>query len=122
MNKDELKKYEKSLLTEKQRIIKQCRITDNVMDSSGPEGTGDLSSHRTHAADQGTENNQREMASRLKSMETDTIREIEDALKRVTKGTYGACGSCGEPISKARLDIVPHARLCMKCLKKKADH
>jgi RNA polymerase-binding protein DksA len=121
MNKRELKKYEKSLLAEKQRIIKQCRITNNVMDSSGPEGTGDLSSHRTHVADQGTENYQREMASRLKSMETETIREIEDALKRVAKGTYGACDSCGGPISKGRLEIVPHARLCMKCLKGKTD-
>ena len=70
-------------------------------------------------ADQGTENYAREMASRLKSIETDTIREIEDALKRVTKGTYGTCDSCGGPISKGRLEIVPHARLCMKCLKKK---
>jgi RNA polymerase-binding transcription factor DksA len=119
MNKRELLKHERALLAEKQRILKQGRVTDEVMDAACPDVTGDLSSHRTHVADMGTENYQREMASRFKTLETDTLREIEDALKRVTAGTYGICSSCGKPISKARLEVVPHARLCMKCLKKR---
>lgn len=82
-----------------------------------PGTSGDLSQHRTHIADQGTENYQREMASRLKSLESQTLRDIDDALKRLASGTYGICSSCGGQISKARLQIVPHARLCMKCLR-----
>ena len=119
MNKRELLKYERALLAEKQRMLKQGRATDEVMDAASPEATGDLSSHHTRTADQGTESYQREMASRFKTIETDTLRQIEDALKRVTNGTYGICVSCGEPVPKARLEVVPHARFCMKCLKKR---
>jgi len=119
MNKRELHKHEKALLAEKQRILKQGCVTDEVMDAACPEATGDLSSHRTYAADQGTENYQREMASRFKTLETDTLRQIEDALQRIANGTYGICISCGEPVPKARLEVVPHARFCMKCLKKR---
>jgi RNA polymerase-binding transcription factor DksA len=120
MKKRELHKYERALLAEKQRMLKQGRATDEVMDAACPDATGDLSSHRTYAADQGTENYQREMASRFKTIETETLRQIEDALKRIADGTYGICVSCGGRVPKARLDVVPHARFCMKCLKKRA--
>jgi RNA polymerase-binding transcription factor DksA len=119
MNKRDKLKYERALLAEKQRMLKQGRVTDEVMDAAAPDMTGDLSTHRTHAADQGTENYRREMASRFKTIETVTLREIEDALKRIADGTYGICVSCGGPVPKARLEVVPHARLCMKCLKKR---
>ena len=118
MNKRDMHKYEQALLAEKQRMLKQGRATDEVMDAACPDVTGDLSTHRTHTADQGTENYQREMASRFKTIETDTLRQIEDALKRIADGTYGICISCGEAVPKARLEVVPHARFCMKCLKK----
>ena len=119
MNKRELLKYERALLAEKQRMLKQGRATDEAMDAASPDATGDLSSHHTYTADQGTESYQREMASRFKTIETDTLRQIEDALKRVTNGTYGVCVSCGGAVPKARLEVVPHARFCMKCLKKR---
>ncbi len=82
-----------------------------------PAAAGDLSSHRTHVADQGTENYQRELASQLKSIESDALREIDAALDRIARGTYGICERCGEPIPLARLEVIPYARLCMKCLK-----
>ena len=119
MNKRDTHKYERALLAEKQRMLKQGRATDEVMDSACPDVTGDLSTHRTHTADQGTENYQREMASRFKTLETDTLRQIEDALQRIACGTFGVCLSCGGPVPKARLDVVPHARFCVKCLKQR---
>ncbi len=110
-----LLRFEKVLLAEKQRILKQCSFTDEIMEAPG--ATGDLSQHRTHVADQGTENYQREMASRFKSLESQALRDIDDALRRIAAGTYGICASCGGKISQARLRIVPHARLCMRCLR-----
>jgi len=41
---------------------------------------------------------------------------IDAALKRIENGAYGTCISCGNPISQARLDAVPHAAQCMDCL------
>lgn len=52
MTKREMHKFERALLAEKQRILKQGRVTDEVMDAACPEVTGDLSTHRTHTADQ----------------------------------------------------------------------
>lgn len=43
------------------------------------------------------------------------IRMIEAALDRIAKGTYGDCVACGEPISKERLEAVPHAARCRSC-------
>jgi len=117
--KKEILAYEKALLAEKQRILRQGNVAAKIMDSVSPEATGDLSVHRTHTADQGSENYQREFASRLRSIERDTLREIDDALRRISAGKFGFCERCGGPIPKARLDIVPHARLCMKCLREK---
>lgn len=43
------------------------------------------------------------------------VAEIDAALERVDAGTYGVCESCGKPIPKARLEVVPEATLCVGC-------
>lgn len=43
------------------------------------------------------------------------IRMIQAALGRIADGTFGDCVACGEPISEARLNAVPHAARCVKC-------
>lgn len=111
----ELLQFQKNLLEEKQRILRQGNFTREVMDI--PANSGELSFHRTHIADQGSENFQCEFASQLKSIEFHALREIDEALSRIAQGTYGICEQCGEPIPYARLEVVPYARLCMKCSK-----
>lgn len=44
------------------------------------------------------------------------VAAIDAALGRIKNGLYGICLSCSEPISDARLDAVPHAGLCRKCM------
>ena len=46
----------------------------------------------------------------------DEIRRIEAALKRIEAGSYGVCADCGEDISPKRLDAVPTAALCRRCM------
>jgi RNA polymerase-binding protein DksA len=43
------------------------------------------------------------------------IEEIDYALTKIVNGTYGTCERCGQPIPKARLKAIPHARLCVAC-------
>ena len=43
-------------------------------------------------------------------------RAIEAALTRIEDKTFGICSTCGEQISEERLDAVPHAALCRKCM------
>jgi DnaK suppressor protein len=43
------------------------------------------------------------------------VEEIDDALARIVKKTYGACERCQQPIPKPRLRALPFARLCVAC-------
>jgi RNA polymerase-binding transcription factor DksA len=38
------------------------------------------------------------------------IEEIDRALQKIDAGTYGICEVSGEPIPRARLEAIPHAR------------
>ncbi len=48
----------------------------------------------------------------------DALAEVEAAIDRLTKGTYGICERCGQPISPARLEAKPAARRCIACASK----
>jgi RNA polymerase-binding protein DksA len=48
------------------------------------------------------------------------IAEIELALDKFKKGTYGLCDICGQPIPTDRLEAVPYANLCLSCKAKYA--
>jgi RNA polymerase-binding transcription factor DksA len=46
----------------------------------------------------------------------DEVKAIDAALKRIENKVYGQCLSCGELISKERLDAVPYAIKCRDCM------
>lgn len=61
---------------------------------------------------------ERESDEVMESMGREGLHEmqmIRAALDRIDNGTYGICAKCGDPISKERLDAVPHAPLCRDC-------
>jgi DnaK suppressor protein len=41
--------------------------------------------------------------------------DVEYALEKLGKGTYGLCDSCDKPIPLARLEALPQANLCLDC-------
>lgn len=46
---------------------------------------------------------------------SDTVREIQEALRKVEEGSYGVCEDCGTDIPKRRLEARPFATRCIKC-------
>ena len=44
-----------------------------------------------------------------------TLKEVENALRRVSRGTYGTCEMCSGDIPANRLKAVPWARFCLTC-------
>ncbi|MBI2852819.1 MAG: TraR/DksA C4-type zinc finger protein [Chloroflexi bacterium] len=48
------------------------------------------------------------------------LAEIEHALQKFEKGTYGSCDVCGQPIDPGRLEVLPQANLCLSCKAKQA--
>lgn len=43
------------------------------------------------------------------------IEAIDLALSKISKGDYGICESCGDPVPAKRLQVLPTARLCLEC-------
>lgn len=43
------------------------------------------------------------------------LRDINTALEKIQKGTYGKCGKCGKDIDEERLKALPEAKFCVKC-------
>ena len=56
-----------------------------------------------------------EVLSSLGRANSDEVRLLNEALKRIADGSYGICAKCGDAISPARLDAVPYAMLCREC-------
>lgn len=51
----------------------------------------------------------------LGASEQDRVSEIDAALARVDRGSYGVCERCSDRIEPRRLDAVPWARRCFTC-------
>ena len=54
----------------------------------------------------------------LEGLENSALSEaahIQDALRRIEAGTYDECATCGEPIGKKRLEVLPYANQCISC-------
>ena len=43
------------------------------------------------------------------------LKEIELALDKISKGNYGICEMCEEPIGIERLRVKPFAKFCISC-------
>lgn len=57
----------------------------------------------------------REFAFRDLERESESLRQVEAALKRIDRGEFGICLECQEAISKKRLAVVPWAAYCLQC-------
>ena len=115
MAKIDLKKYKELLLAKRKEILSEMGIMESQVGTTIKESTGDLSSYSYHMADQGTDSMEREMAFMLASKSGRLLYHIDEALGRIEDGSYGLCFVCKKPISNARLEAVPHARLCIDC-------
>jgi len=48
------------------------------------------------------------------SLASQTLIQVQDALKRIEDGSYGKCTACGRQIEAARLEAVPWAAYCLQ--------
>jgi RNA polymerase-binding transcription factor DksA len=114
--KKDHKHFEQRLLAERGRLLKELGyLEQNVLKQNQRDSSGDLSGYSFHMADLGTDAMEREKAFLFASAEGRAIYDVDEALRRLYNGVYGTCESCGQPIARERLEVVPHARLCVRC-------
>ena len=119
MTEQDLKEFETRLLEERSKILKEMgHLESTVLKVNPRDSAGDLSGYSFHMADAGTDAMEREKAFLFASSEGRVLMEINDALRRLYRGEYGICESCGKPIARARLEVMPQARLCVACKEK----
>ena len=105
--KPEWQKYYDTLLELRERLLAQ-------MSGLAKESAEELPGYSLHMADSGTDNFDRDFALSLLSSDQDAIYEIEEALKRIERNTYGICELTGKSIPKARLDAIPWTRFTVE--------
>ena len=123
MAKKQLQHFEKRLLEERRRVLKELGHHDELFNTSQQASDGDLSAYSFHMADQGTDAMEREKAFLFASQEGRFLWHIDEALRRLYRApeTYGLCHQCGNPIGYDRLDALPHARFCIECKQREED-
>jgi RNA polymerase-binding transcription factor DksA len=78
------------------------------------ESAQEMAGYSLHMADSGTDNFDRDFALSLLSSDQDAVYEIEAALKRIEKNTYGVCELTGKPIPQKRLEAIPWTRFTVQ--------
>ena len=112
LSPDRLERLRKELRTEKTQL--QDALAGEIEDL-------DLLANRdnlgvgNHLAEDATMAFDQETSLSLRRNHEWTLREVEDALKRIDEGSYGLCERCGREIDFARLKAKPWARLDWDC-------
>jgi RNA polymerase-binding transcription factor DksA len=101
--KSEWQKYYAHLLELREQLLHQ-------MNGLAKESAQEMAGYSLHMADSGTDNFDRDFALSLLSSDQDAVYEIEEALKRIEKKTYGVCELTGKNIPRARLEAIPWTR------------
>ena len=104
LNTTELKKY-CNLLEAKQAELEQfIRKREGIAIEKSPDALDEVQ----HAAE-------RELAIRNLDRESNLLRNVRAALRRIDDGSYGVCLHCEEDINPKRLNAVPWAPFCIQC-------
>ena len=119
MKKAEMKVFKERLLSLRARLRGDVSaMADAALKKTRSEANGDLSSMPIHMADIGSDNYEQEFTLSLMQTEEGTLESIELALEKIEDGIFGQCEECGGLISKARLNAIPYAPMCIKCAQK----
>ena len=98
------------LLKERAQLCQQLANLTATSQDANPGLGNHMADDATAAFDQAT-------SVSLRRGQQLVLEDVDQALQRMTAGTYGLCQRCGAEIDFARLKAIPHATLCMACQK-----
>ena len=104
MTKNELNKFKEILEKRLEELSGVLRNREAIAIEKSPDALDEVQ----HAAE-------RELAIRNLDRESNLLRNVRAALRRIDDGTFGTCMHCEEDISPKRLAAVPWSPYCIKC-------
>jgi DnaK suppressor protein len=109
MRRSELIKQMRPLLLKRRQAL--LRALNNDFASTLSVDDNDV----RDIADRAVETEYREVIAELAEVESRELKQIDEALQRLTKGEYGVCVECEKNIPMARLQALPYATKCIHC-------
>lgn len=117
LSASDLKHFRELLLEKRKEILNSVsEMADEALNSA--HETGDLSNMPIHMADLGSDNFEQDLTVGLMGSGQKLISEIDAALERIEKKTYGICLGTGKSISRARLEAQPWAKYSIEYAEK----
>ncbi|MEW6455953.1 MAG: TraR/DksA family transcriptional regulator [Acidobacteriota bacterium] len=111
MPKKRLELFRKRLLTKREEIIRNLTQSEEIGKLTDYDDTQDQ-------ADKASSAYSKEFLYSLSNSERELLTQIEEALKRIERGSFGYCLSCGTAIGEKRLEALPWAKYCIECQEK----
>jgi len=116
MRARDLDQFRKLLLVKRRAVGGDVSALEKAaLHNSRQDASGDLSKMPLDMADIGTDNYEQEFTLGLIETEQATLQEIDEALERIEKKSFGKCVHCSKPLPPARLKVKPHAKYCIEC-------
>ena len=107
-NKSQIDELKIILLARKDSILANINSSRaNIDELKGQEINGDLD-YAELVSDSFTEG-------MIANHQLEELKQIEESLLKISKGTYGICDMCGVVIPLGRLKAKPFAKFCTEC-------
>ena len=110
----DMEHFRKRLLEDRERAQEALDYLHEENPGSMEDETQEIPSDN-HPGDVATITHDREIDYTLEENEERVLAAIDSALKRIDDGTFGTCGSCGQPIAIERLEALPYTTQCIDC-------
>jgi DnaK suppressor protein len=104
MAETELNKFKKILESRQAELEKLVRNRDGIVIEKSADALDEIQ----YAAE-------RDLAIRNLDRESNLLRNVRSALRRIQDGSFGICVRCEEEISPKRLAVVPWTSFCIGC-------
>ena len=104
MTKIEINKFKEILANRQAELAEVLRNREGIAIEKSPDALDEVQ----RAAE-------RELAIRNLDRESNLLRNVRAALRRIQDGSFGTCLHCEEEISPKRLNAVPWTPYCISC-------
>ncbi len=109
-SEEELAHFKELILKKREDATEDIDRMRAQLEDAREQAEGD-SAYSFHMADAGTDAMEREKLYLMIARQQKYVGYLDRALERIKNKTYGICKVTGEPISKERLESVPHTEI-----------
>ncbi len=110
---EELEHFRQIILEKRHNAVEDIERMKLQLEDSREQAEND-SAYSFHMADAGTDAMEREKLYLMVARQQKYVGYLDRALERIKHKTYGVCRVTGKPISKERLEAVPHTEISIE--------